>query len=81
MDLCWHRVQSCSTVIQYLWFNPRMSGNMSISSSDVAGTTVLFKVQNCKIKNVFLFFVFLKNNLYFYLFIWLRWVLVAACGI
>ena len=37
-----------------------MSGNKSISSSDVAGTTVLFKVQNCKIINVFLFFVFLK---------------------
>ena len=50
-----------TTIIQYLWFKPRMSGNKSISSSDVAGTTVLFKVQNCKIINVFLFFVFFKN--------------------
>ena len=49
-----------TTIIQYLWFKPRMSGNKSISSSDVAGTTVLFTVQNCKIINVFLFFVFLK---------------------
>ena len=43
--------------VQYLYFKPRMSGSKCKSSNDVAGTTVLFKVLYCKIKNV-LFFVF-----------------------
>ena len=34
-----------------------MSGNKHKSSSDVAGTTVLFKVLYCKIKNVLFFCV------------------------
>ena len=33
-----------------------MSGSKCISSSDVAGTTILFKVLYCKIKNVFFIF-------------------------
>ena len=33
-----------STVVQYLYFKPRMSGSKHKSSGDVAGTTVLFKV-------------------------------------
>ena len=41
-----------STVLQYLYFMPRMSGSKRRSSSDVAGTTVLFKVLYCKVKNV-----------------------------
>ena len=51
-----------STVVQYLYFKPRMSGSKCKSSSDVAGTAkkcqllyctiVLFKVLYCKIKNV-----------------------------
>ena len=55
-----------STVVQYLYFKPRMSGSKRKSSSDVAGTakkhqllyctTVLFKVLYCKIKNVFFIF-------------------------
>ena len=35
-----------------------MSRSKRKSSGDVAGTTVLFKVLYCKIKNVFNFFVF-----------------------
>ena len=47
-----------STVVQYLYFKPRMSGSKHKSSGDVAHTTVLFKVLYCKIKNVFFnFFV------------------------
>ena len=45
-----------STVVRYLYFKPRRSGSKSKSSDDVAGTTVLFKVLYCKIKNVFFIF-------------------------
>lgn len=37
-----------------------MSRNKWKSSSDVAGTTVVFKVLYCKTKNVFYFCVFFK---------------------
>ena len=47
-----------STVVQYLYFKPRMSGSKRKSNSDVAGTTVLFKVLYCKIKKVFMFCLF-----------------------
>ena len=40
-------------------FQTQDSGSKCKTSGDVAGTTVLFKVLYCKIKNVFLFFVFL----------------------
>ena len=42
--------------VQYLYFEPRMSRSERKSSGDVAGTTVLFKVLYCKIKNVFFIF-------------------------
>ena len=45
-------------VVQYLYFKPRMPRSKHKCSSDVAGTTVLFKVLYCKIKNVF-FFLFI----------------------
>ena len=41
------------TVVQYLYFKPRMSGSKHKSRSDVAGMTVLFRVLYCKIKNFF----------------------------
>ena len=44
------------TVVQYLYCKPRMSGRKCKSSGEVAGTTVLFKVLYCKIKNVFFIF-------------------------
>ena len=45
-----------STVVQCLYFKPRMSRSKRKSSGDVAGTTVLFKVLYCKIKNAFFIF-------------------------
>ena len=42
-----------STVVQHLYFKPRMSRCRRKSRGDMAGTTVLFKVRYCKIKNVF----------------------------
>ena len=47
-----------STVVQYIYFKPRMSRSKHKSRGDVAGTTILFKVLYRKIKNVFQFFVF-----------------------
>ena len=44
------------TVGQYLYFRPRMSWSKHKSSSDVAGTTVFFKVLCCKVKNVVFIF-------------------------
>ena len=42
-----------------LYFKPRMSGSQCKGSSEVAGTTITFKVLYCKIKNVsFIFCVF-----------------------
>ena len=45
-----------NTVVQYLYFKPGMSGSKHKSSNDVAGTTILFKVLYCKMKNVFFIF-------------------------
>ena len=45
-----------STVGQYLCFKSRMSGSKYKSSGDIGGTTLLFKVMYCKIKNVVLIF-------------------------
>ena len=45
-------------VVQYLYFKRRMSRSKHTSSGDVAGTTVLFRVLYCKIKNVFFIFLF-----------------------
>ena len=55
-----------STVVQYLYFKPRMSGSKRKSRGDVAGTTVLFKVLYYKIKNVFFIFLmyYLCENYY-----------------
>ena len=53
-----------STVVQYLYFKPRMSRHKRKSSGDVVGpakklsTLVLFKVLYCKIKNVLFSVVF-----------------------
>jgi len=52
------------TVVQCLYLKPRMSGSEHKSNDDVAGTTVLFKVLYCKIKNVsFIFLCFLMYYL------------------
>lgn len=37
------------TVVQCLYFKPRMSGSKRKSNGDVAGTIVLFKVLYCQI--------------------------------
>ena len=42
------------TVVQCLYFKPRMSGSKHKSCAGVTSTAVLFKVLYCKIKNVFL---------------------------
>ena len=39
-------------VVWYLYFKPGMTGNKHKSSSDIAGTTELFKVLYSKIKSV-----------------------------
>ena len=48
-----------STVVQYLYFKPKMSRSKHKSSSDVAGATVHFKVLYCKIKILFLCLFFM----------------------
>ena len=47
------------TVLQYLYFKPRMSGRKYKSSGNVADNTVLFRVLYCKIKNIFGVFAFM----------------------
>ena len=42
-----------SAVVQCLYFKPRMSRSKHKSSSDVAGTIVLFKVLYSKIKSIY----------------------------
>ena len=44
------------TVVEYVYFKPRISGSKHKGSRDVAGTTVLFKVLYYKIKNIFFIF-------------------------
>ena len=39
--------------MQYPYFKPKMSRGKCKSSSDVVGTTVLFKILYCKILNVY----------------------------
>ena len=41
-----------STAVQYLYFKPRMSGRKWKCSSDVTGTSILFKVRYYRIENV-----------------------------
>ena len=55
------------TAVQHLYFKPRLSGNKGESSDDVAGTAVLFKVTQYKIKNVFFLFLCLFVNVIYYL--------------
>ena len=51
--------------MQCLYFKPRMSGSKCKSSGDVAGTMVLFKVLNYKVKNAFLILCVFFNVLFF----------------
>ena len=57
-----------STVVQCLYFNPRVSGSKCESGGDVAGTTVLFKVLYSK-TNCFLYcvclFMYYRNEKYY----------------
>ena len=46
-------------VIQCPYLKPRMSGSKHQSSGDIAGTTVLFQVLNHKVKNAFIFVLFM----------------------
>ena len=46
------------TVVQYLYFKPRMSGSKHKSSGDVAGTTVFSRYHTVRLKMFSLFFVF-----------------------
>ena len=50
-------------VLQYLYFKPRMSGRKCKSSGNVAGTTVLFKVLYCTVKNVYFLCLFFMRYL------------------
>ena len=54
-------------VVEHLYFKPRLSGSKCESSNDVAGTAVLFKVTQYKIKNVFFIFLCLFFNVMYYL--------------
>lgn len=64
-----------SMVVQWLHFKPRRSRSKCKSSSDVAGTAK--KTHNAgNGKRIFFFNAFLNYFIYF----WLPWVFVAACG-
>ena len=54
------------TVVQHLYFKPRMSGSKCESSDDAVGTAVLLKVMQYKIKNVFFIFLCLIFNVMYY---------------
>ena len=49
--------------VQNLYFKPRMSGTKYKSSSNIAGTMVLFRVLYCKIKNVLFLRLFSRHYL------------------
>ena len=62
-------VECCpdDTAVRRLYFKPGLSGNKGESSDNVAGTAVLFKVMQRKIKNVFFLFLCLVVNVMYYL--------------